>query len=297
MKTIQLLFICLLIICSNAYAQDIITMKDSTTIKATIEKITPTDITYRKAADTTGPETVIYRQDVESITYANGDKEMMGKGTYIVVGHGSHHKLDSAAQSIVYGRAIISIAYLQATEKCSSAGRNIYPGIGLHFEYMLTKKENISLYFPMTLSFCSLTDENDAYPGNKIHTHTFFYMYPGFKFYPTGSNRKVSYSIGPSIALGFGRKYNVYNAPDDPAPATPYAYPPTTSSPVFKTGLIINNGLNMMPTSHLYMGMELGLGLTFYSNDNINNFEIGPRGSNNAGAPIVQFNLKAGYRF
>lgn len=298
MKLIQLLFTCVFIVCSiTAAAQDIITMKDSSTIKALIERITPTDITYRKAADTTGPQIVVYRQDVESITYADGEKVMMAKGTYIA---GSTKPITrySTKDRIAYGRTILSIAYLQATDKSSSDGRNVYPGLGLQFEYMLTPKQNISFYFPMTISFCSLTDENNAYPYDKIHTHSFFYIYPGFKYYPTGSNRKVSYSIGPSIALGFGRKYNVYNpGGDPPVDASTYVYPPTTSSAVFKTGVIINNGLNMMPTPHLYIGMELGLGFTFYSNDNINNFELGPPGSNNAGAPLVQFNMKVGYRF
>jgi hypothetical protein len=300
MKKLLLLFICLLLLYSlNVCAQDVIKMKDSTEIKAKIEKITPTDITYRRATDTTGPIIIVYRQDVESITYADGEKEMMSKGTYIVPGHNrrrhySYHRYD-------YGRTILSLAFLQATgENSTSGGGDVYPGFGLQYEYMLTKKKNISFYFPATLSFYTVQNAynyNNYYSNNDYQVHSFFSMYPGVKFYPMGSNRKFSYSIGPSIAIGFGRKYNnneVYNYD-----STSNNYISTiTSRSVFKTGLMINNGVSYMLKEHLYLGMELGLGLTVYSNDYRNDdLGGGQAGQEGGGAPIIQFNMKVGYRF
>lgn len=298
MKLIQLLLICLSFTCSiDATAQDIITMKDSSRIKAKVEKVTPTDITYRRAVDSTGPEIVVYRQDVESITYANGEKDMMANGTYVIPasrGH-KHSWAGPVNKHYIYGRTILSLAFLQATEESTSGdGGAVYPGFGFQYEYMLTPKQNISLYFPVTMSLYSVYDENTDYPYGSQHTHAFFYLYPGVKFYPMGSERKISYSIGPSVALGFGRKYYSDNYYYDSAGV----YTQTAiSKNVFKAGLMLNNGLTFMPSEHLCFGIELGLGFTVYSNDNINGYGSGPVSSNNAGSLIAQFNMKVGYRF
>jgi hypothetical protein len=298
MKLIQLVLICFLFISSfSATAQDIIKMKDSSEVKARVEKVTPTDITYKRAVDTAGPVIVVYRQDVESITYANGEKDMMDKGTYAVpnVRGTHHHPWITSNKNITHGRNILSLAFLQATEESTGGGDGggtTYPGIGLHYEYMLTKKQNISLYLPFTMSlysFYGLNNYNSDEVNNQIHP--FFYAYPGVKFYPWGSERRVSYSIGPSIALGFGEKYYYGSSYDSTGDYT-------TSSvrkSVFKTGLMINNGINIMPKEHLYLGMELGLGFTVYTNDfAYTDYSTTP---NSNGTFIVQFNMKAGYRF
>jgi hypothetical protein len=61
MKLTQLLFICLFIVCSigAATAQDTIMMKDSSEIKAKVEKITPSEITYKRSDNLAGPDYVI----------------------------------------------------------------------------------------------------------------------------------------------------------------------------------------------------------------------------------------------
>ncbi|HMG82446.1 MAG TPA: hypothetical protein VK559_05385 [Ferruginibacter sp.] len=302
MKLTQLFFISVLLTTSfNAAAQDIIKMKDSSQIKAKIEKVTPTDITYRRATDPTGPEIIVYRQDVESITYQDGEKMMMDNGTYPIVARGHHHSLRWANPGYTYGRTILSFAFLQPTDASSSNGEGpgVYPGMGLQFEYMLTKKQNISLYIPVNLSLYSLYYQNNVYPYSNAHTHAFLYMYPGVKFYPKGSNRVFSYSIGPSVVLGFGRKYAIDNSSTYDSTSGTLTYESVKDKNVFTTGLMINNGINIMPTKHLYLGAELGLGFTVYSNDYNTNDGGGiePEGSNNAGTPLIQFNMKVGYRF
>jgi hypothetical protein len=293
MKLTYLLLICLLIICSfsAATAQDIIKMKDSSEIKAKVEKVTPTDITYKKADNLTGPEFVVYRQDVESITYENGQKELMDNGAYTIPAQKHRHPWSN----FPCGKNIFSIAIIQATEQSTGEGSgNTFPGFGIHYERMLNKKANVSLYIPATLSLYTGYQDDFTYTNNA--THAFFYTYPGIKFYPTGSNRRFSYSVGPSIAIGFGRKYANSTSVYDSATYTySYAY---QSKSVFKAGLIINNGINIMAAKHLYIGVELGLGFSFYSNDYDYNNDFGVQNnSSHAGEPIVQFNTKIGYRF
>ena len=61
---------------------------------------------------------------------------------------------------------------------------------------------------------------------------------------------------------------------------------------------MINNGINIMAAKHLYIGVELGIGFTIYSNDYDYNDDFSIQdNSNHAGQPIVQFNTKVGYRF
>jgi hypothetical protein len=296
MKLTHLLFICLFIICSisAATAQDIIKMKDSSEIKAKVEKVTPTDITYKKADNLTGPEFVVYRQDVESITYENGQKEMMDNGAYNIPAQKQHHSWNSYP----CGKNIFSIAILQATEESEGDGDGAggtFPGFGIHYERMLNKKQNFSLYLPATLSIYSVY--NDGLYSSNQSTHAFLYIFPGVKFYPTGSNRRISYSIGPSIALGFGKKYAYGNTSTYDSATYTYNYAYESKS-VFKAGLMINNGINIMAAKHLYIGVELGIGFTIYSNDYDYNDDFSIQdNSNHAGQPIVQFNTKVGYRF
>jgi hypothetical protein len=53
-------------------------------------------------------------------------------------------------------------------------------------------------------------------------------------------------------------------------------------------GVMINNTLNIQPTPHLYMGVELGLGVSY----------VNKVGSTNLGETTLgQFAFKMGYRF
>jgi hypothetical protein len=289
----SLFFVCII----NAKAQDIIKLKDSSVIKAKVEKITPTDITYKRTDELTGPDFVIYRQDVESITYANEVKEQMDNGTYIP--DRSQRRFHS--KNVATGKNIFSLAFIQVTEASTTdnpGDGETYPGFGIHYERMLNKKNTLSFYLPATLSFYSIYNRMTNYDYFDKSTHAFFYAYPGVKYYPRGSNRRCSYSIGASVALGFGRRYytNEYNTYDSTTYMYSYNYQLQSKS-VFKAGLIINNGLNIMASKHVYLGIELGLGFTFYDDDYYHGNNIFITDETKNTRPIIQFNSKVGYRF
>lgn len=57
------------------FAQDVIVMKDGSTILAKVLKITKTEVTYKKYNNLQGPEYTMSISDIVSINYENGTKE------------------------------------------------------------------------------------------------------------------------------------------------------------------------------------------------------------------------------
>ena len=109
---------------------------------------------------------------------------------------------------------------------------------------------------------------------------------PGVKIYPTGSKGKVRYSVGPSLAFVFGQQYSYY--PMYNPQYGIYAGQVEKMEDRFAVGMMINNSLNIQPTPHLYLGLELGLGVTY----------LQQVGGNDVGTNTLgQFAFKIGYRF
>lgn len=176
-----------------------------------------------------------------------------------------------------YGKNILSFAPLQMTDVSVA-------GIGLSYERVVDRNYRFAFYLPVAISFNRNSNYNPYTGKRDKHNNTFVYFYPGLKITPFGSDRVFSYSVGPSLALGFGsRTYsdNVYN------PLTGNYEYATRTEDIQRFGFLINNGLNVQITPHFYMGTELGLGIRYFDTSNYyDDFE-----------PMVQFNFKLGYRF
>lgn len=309
MKQIVLLATTLLFLlfCNTAGAQDRIYLRDGTVLKVKVKEIGPRNIVYRKWDNQDGPEYFVTRREVESIKYENGTEEIIearasrrrsrddeddadeGKSTTMSKDddddrparrHSSHDRERRAEPG--YGANILTIAPIQMTNESVA-------GIGLQYERMLDKRQMFSLYIPVAVSF--YTDEHYTVLGyNQKTQRSFTYFYPGVKVYPAGSAHRAAYSIGASVVLGFGTKYKeeqeqVY----DPFSGTYYNQYVYKEGAVFKSGFMINNGLNLQPTRHFYIGLEFGIGF-LYTNNESSDFTIGNE-------PVVQFNFKGGYRF
>lgn len=163
-------------------------------------------------------------------------------------------------------RNTISVAPYQITDESLL-------GIGIQFERFLNRREKVSFYLPAAVSFCK---------DNHGQKSTYTYLYPGFKIYPWG-NRPLSYSIGPSLGFGFGKKYSYSDILWNGA-----ANKEVTEYNTFISGIMVNNGVNVR-TGRFYAGAELGIGVICYSSP----------GSYLAGnfGWIQQFQCKAGYCF
>ncbi|HTC01082.1 MAG TPA: hypothetical protein VK705_10405 [Ferruginibacter sp.] len=290
MKLTNWIFVFLLSICTiNAMAQDTIKLKDSAELKVKIVEVTPTKIFYKVIDSPNAYTFVLSRSRVEKIIYENGTVEEVDNDSRF------HRHLRSLVylHKKTYGKNIISFAFLQAGEDSHNEGGDgggpDLPGLGLHYERMLNDKGTLSFYLPLATYYYSVFTPGSGaireQPG-----YSFFYIYPGVKFYPWGSTHVLNYSIGSSIAIGFGdkREYG-YNSLDN-------SYE-VHSRDVLKTGLMLNNGLNIMCGRHICIGAEIGLGFTFYDNDFTGSDFAHDRNTNHAVTGIFQFNNKIGYRF
>lgn len=71
-----ILFAFLLIACHSVFAQDIITKKDGTDIKAKISEVGTTEVKYKNISNLDGPVYTIAKSDILMITYENGERDI-----------------------------------------------------------------------------------------------------------------------------------------------------------------------------------------------------------------------------
>ena len=199
------------------------------------------------------------------------------------------HKKEAKAccKKMPMGCSILTLAPLQISDN----------GIGfsIGYEHALDKAGIVSINLPILSTFSStITNEMDPVTSinnnsngynDNVHNDAMFYFSPGLKIYPTGMYGKVRYAVGPSIVIGVGQQtksdynYNYYSYNGT------YGY---TTYDKMMMGVMISNSLNINPTSHLYMGLDLGLGFTYFNR--LNQQEQGM-------AMIHQFAFKLGFRF
>jgi len=321
MKLTYILFILLLSACAiNVTAQDIIKLKDSTELTVRIVAVTPTKIIYKEMDTLADYHLTLNRTRIERINYANGVIEIVDNDPHF------YRHLRSAAlvyRNMRYGKNIIAVAPLQVNEESQgNHGNPFLPGIGLDYEHIFSNHHGLlSFYLPLTLSFYTIYNESFNYNNNpfgnivyptKQGTHTFFTMYPGIKIYPWGSSHRVTYNLGTSVSIGFGRKYNstlnyttigTINYMGEHIDSVS-AVTVNESKPVFKAGLMFTNGINIMAAKKVYIGLEAGAGFYFTDNEYIydTNKTYGAR-VKGGGIPLdlsgamFEANCKVGYRF
>jgi hypothetical protein len=95
----------------------------------------------------------------------------------------------SFAQESAAPHNIISVSPVQLSNATPT-------GAGLQYEHMLSPR--LSLYIPLAYAW----GKNDSCDAT-ARTHM-GYAYPGIKYYPAGYAHKVTYSVGPSLAIGSG---------------------------------------------------------------------------------------------
>ncbi len=259
---------------ATANAQDKIYMRNGDVIDAKVSEVGTRDISYKKADNLTGPNYKIAKGEVLRVEYENGSEDIINRGDV--------RMKNGKAEKVKYGKNIIAFAPVQI----SNAGI----GAGLSYERLLDKKGIISFYMPAAIGFLSETISTYSYTSSTYitsnETYTNFMVMPGVKIYPTGSKGKVRYSIGPSIAALFGKEYggSKFIGYDNMGN-------PLYSSVIgdrFALGVLVNNTLNLQPTPRLYLGLELGIGMTY-----INQYNSVNQGE----SALAQFAFKLGYRF
>lgn len=74
----RVLFLLIWFVASSAMAQDVIVMRDGTSILSKVLEITSTDVKYKKHNNLEGPTYSVLKTAVLVINYANGEKESFG---------------------------------------------------------------------------------------------------------------------------------------------------------------------------------------------------------------------------
>jgi hypothetical protein len=174
------------------------------------------------------------------------------------------------ADGLEYGRNLISVSPVHLSERTPT-------GVGIQYERFVGSSGKLSLNFPLAYSF-GQSDACDPTIRARV-----LYAYPGVKFYPAGYKHKVTYAVGPSVALGTGTtNCNCGETEIVAGDARPSGY-----KPVSEIGLMINNSVNLQASRHLYFGSEIGLGTSL----------LNTMGGKDMGTDVMlQMNIKVGYR-
>lgn len=278
------LLICSLTMLSagSAIAQDRIYKRNGEVLEGRIKEVGVKTVSYKKSDNPEGPNYVLNKADLDRIEYENGENEEFEmRGPRRPGMHSTMHSRKKSSKP--YGNNIIAMSPMHITDNGL--------GLALTYERVLDKKNNmLSFYLPVVLAFSNDNYDNYYYgnyyggPGD----YSTLYIMPGIKFYPTGGKGIIKYSVGPNIGL-VSSKYNHYEPIYDTWGN--YAGSKQSTRNSFLAGMMITNAMNINPTPHLHMGLELGIGLAYYTNQRgwFNDMD-NPKG-------MMQFGFKIGYRF
>jgi hypothetical protein len=271
-----LLICAVLFTVQQTFAQDKIYKTNGDIIEVKVKTVNTKEIIYKRFDNLEGPDYKIGVKALSKIEYDNGVEEFYNESnetTQRVVRKKYAHN-----SAINYGKNVIAFSPAQLT--------NDGFGFGLSYERMLDKENKISFYLPVSYTYTNLRSDNTYYNSNYNNVGftdkaNMFYAYPGLKIYPKGLGI-VRYAVGPSLAIGAGSKLSSRNY--DPNTNT-YYY---TTENHFLLGFMVNNSININPTPKLFLGLELGLGVSYL--DQVD-------GANKGVGFLTQFAFKVGFRF
>lgn len=249
-------------------AQDKLYKKRGGVLDVKVTEINRDLIMYKKSDNIDGPTYKIDKRDVDRVEYENGTEENFSPVT--------REENVTKRKAVKYGNNIISVMPMQITSGV---------GVGLAYERVLDKEGILSFYMPATVAFNDNTIDPVTGTTTTGNTQPTYYIMPGVKFYPTGGKGVVRYAVGPNLAYVTGNDYVNELLYDNAGNVVGQDIGWRKRSAL---GIMITNSLNINPTAHIHMGLELGLGFTYFNkvaNRTVNTDFLG------------QFGFKIGYRF
>lgn len=269
---LTILTLALAFFAGQSFAQDKLYKRNGDMMEVNVVEINTRTISYQKASNLDGPTYVINRDDVTKVVYENGTEEYFDRTR---PGPPRPGQPINPKANNEYGNNIIGFSPLQITEYGL--------GVGLSYERVLDKAAVVSFYLPAAVTFTSFAP-NDVFigPGQPDVTEKpMFYIMPGLKFYPTGSKGVIRYAVGPSLVYAQGSEYNIIvdNLGN---------WIGADWQTLQRFGIIVNNSMNINPSEHLHLGLEMGIGVTYLNKQG--DATLNPTG-------LFQFGFKVGYRF
>jgi len=286
LKTL-LLSVFAIVLSGAVFGQDKIYTHAGDIITAKVKEVGTKTIIYKRADNPDGPEYTIRKNEVDRIKYENGTVDEFDEPKADAHDrHPSRAHTDVKQSKINYGNNIISFAPVIFTNDNVQSGE----ALGFSYERVLDKDGMFSFVIPVAITFSGTYNQDNLYSSGYSITGvgkptTAYYFTPGFKFYPTGNRGIVRYGVGPSLYLALGSQ-NYQETVYDPGTGNPtYQY---INNNYTIWGIMINNSLNIYPSKHLFVGMDLGLGIA-YSKPQYYPTDVT--------LPLAQFAFRVGYRF
>lgn len=265
-KSLFTVLVCTVLV-TTTYAQDELHMRNGKIIEGKVIEVLPRTVTYKKYDNQDGPTYTINKADVAKIAYENGSVDDW---------YPTREEVIRTKKQRNYGNNILSFMPMQIATGL---------GIGIAYERVLDKNAVLSFYLPITCAFTqSISDPNQAPNGPASAPATYYFM-PGLKFYPTGGKGTVRYSIGPNLVYIHGNKFVNDFLYDDQNNVVGQDIGWRTRTTL---GVMLTNGLNINPSDHVHLGLDLGIGFSYLNKVNNRNTEL---------IPLAQFGFKIGYRF
>ncbi len=268
------------LLATSAFAQDKIFQSNGNVIDAKVKMIKGDNIIYWHWDDRNGALYALSVNEVDKIRYENGNEELFN-------GHNSANVPSATPRynpgyrghspAMFGGNNIVSFAPIFFTENGV--------GIAASYERVLDRNSIVSFYLPVIATINTDNQEESGYNKNE---DIMAYIAPGIKFYPTSCRGLLKYAVGPSLVLGVGEKttggpYTQWNGVQYQTYLDPYVTRTKTM-----LGILVNNSMQVNPSTHLSLGFDFGFGFT-YIND------VG--GVNKGVSGMVQGGFKIGYRY
>jgi len=267
----------LLVTSVTVWCQDKIYKRDGSTISVIVKEVGTKNVTYKKYDNPDGPLYTVQNSEIEKIVYQNGSEDTFDSADDTHRPTFAERRAEAEERGrhkkkISYDRNVIAIAPLQVSDQGV--------GLGLSYERILDKSGIVSFYLPAYITF-STNSSNTYNPStgtysNNASNDPLFYIAPGIKVYPTGNQGKVKYSVGPSFVVASGSQSNYdYNGN-------------SVSQSKFMAGVMVINGLNVNPSPKIFLGLEMGVGVTYINRIN---------GVLSEAQGLFDFSFRIGYRF
>lgn len=246
-------------------AQDRIFKKNGEIIDAKISLVNNEIIVFKKFDNPDGPEYSIPKADVAKIKYKNGSQDIFEENNDMI-GVEKGKEMPKMSAEVVRKKSIAAFSPIVFTEH----GYGVY----VSWEHPLDNLGWVTFYVPVMATWSSSADQT----GKR---DALFYAMPGIKFYPTlNSATKGKFSIGPSLVMAVGT--------GTPSGNSPYPVDPNPHQNHVMMGAMAVIGDNYFISEHAYLGIDFGLGYSYLNQYN---------GTNDVTAALVEFSLKAGYRY
>lgn len=175
-----------------------------------------------------------------------------------------HHKKSSNEK---YGKNILAFSPLNAI-----SNNNV--GVGISYERLVN--DYVGIRIPVMAGL------NQPYVNIGIEA----------KLYPTkNNNRPVKYAIAPALTFGTGQVWDGYYYTNQNGLSNRYY----TNRAHF--GFLLNQTINFTIMENFYLGIDGGLGINYYDNENNYNYNNNSYYNNNTMTFLAQFSMMIGVRF